>query len=421
MCGAYGLTGPTKKIRRPHLYLTVKRGVQKTVVLRELEDKFKCDPDDFFELFAEPERKPNIKYMMNPSNHPPSVRPFPGGGVLACSDPSYNINNPLRVPDEIDGDDLQLNVDGSGTLTMFCTKNGHHYALTCCHVGFANDENRLNASFNKAEDILRIRNSLSHYENYANSQQYYFVDRNDNYMHLGDFDNYYFDDECDILSLRVSNTTQIACEVEDIVCPNWDEIWDELYERVFEESDQDRVNVEKVGFSSGLTNGYILPFNLTYKNKEDILFQDAFVVKSHGSPFLEGGDSGSLVFFYNKNNTKQVFAYGVCEVDTLPLPEQVNNITVQKEVACSADCAAEVVSGNDDQDDIEIIFRKEGQSSPSDKTQKEERNSKMQRTSAGPYFICLRLDTALEKLDLVKAMCFNNCGSQAADGNVSSL
>ncbi|CAB4034404.1 Hypothetical predicted protein, partial [Paramuricea clavata] len=35
-----------------------------------------------------------------------------------------------------------------------------------------------------------------------------------------------------------------------------------------------------------------------------------------------GGDSGSLVFFHDKNNQKQVFAYGVCEVDELLLPEQ---------------------------------------------------------------------------------------------------
>jgi hypothetical protein len=39
-------------------------------------------------------------------------------------------------------------------------------------------------------------------------------------------------------------------------------------------------------------------------------------------PFLEGGDSGSLVFFHDKNNQKQVFAYGVCEVDEFLLPEQ---------------------------------------------------------------------------------------------------
>jgi hypothetical protein len=37
---------------------------------------------------------------------------------------------------------------------------------------------------------------------------------------------------------------------------------------------------------------------------------------------LEGGGSGSLVFFHDKNNQKQVFAYVVCEVDELLLPEQ---------------------------------------------------------------------------------------------------
>jgi hypothetical protein len=40
----------------------------------------------------------------------------------------------------------------------------------------------------------------------------------------------------------------------------------------------------------------------------------------------------------------------------------------------------------------------------------EERISKKKVKASGPYFICLRLDTALEILGLEKAACFHNCG-----------
>jgi hypothetical protein len=74
-----------------------------------------------------------------------SVSPTPGGGVLACSNLSYTNKNPLRVqPEENEKVDVP-EVEGTGTLTMFCALNGQHYALTCFHVGCATDENRLNA------------------------------------------------------------------------------------------------------------------------------------------------------------------------------------------------------------------------------------------------------------------------------------
>ncbi|CAB3977155.1 Hypothetical predicted protein [Paramuricea clavata] len=101
---------------------------------------------------------------------------------------------------------------------MFCALNGQHYALTCFHVGCATDENRLNAAFDKVEDVQKMRNSLTAYESYAKKlQQHYFTQgntENDNESilfgddgtdctRLGGFDNYHFDNECDILSLRL--------------------------------------------------------------------------------------------------------------------------------------------------------------------------------------------------------------------------
>ncbi|CAB3979785.1 5 -methylthioadenosine S-adenosylhomocysteine nucleosidase [Paramuricea clavata] len=194
----------------------VKRGVKISFVRRELEEKFKCDDaKEHFELLREPERKPKIKYLglllSKLRCKSSSVSAAPGGGVLACSNPRCTNKNPLRVPEENEKVDVPQ-VQGTGTLTMFCALNGQHYALTCFHVGCATDENRLNAAFNKVEDVQKMRNSLPAYESYAKKQQNYFTQdntENDNEpilfgddgtdcTRLGGFDNYHFDNECDI-------------------------------------------------------------------------------------------------------------------------------------------------------------------------------------------------------------------------------
>ena len=456
LCGAYGLVGSNKKIPRPHLYLTVKRGVKISVARRELEEKFKCDDaKEHFELLREPERKPKIKYLGHLLSKlrcklsklrckSSSVSLTPGGRVLACSDPTNQ--NPLRIPEENEKDDVPQ-VQGTGTLTMFCALNGQHYALTCYHICCATDENRFNAAFNKVEDVQKMRNALPAYESFAKKQQYYFTEGNTendnepilfgddgtNYTHLGGFGNYHFDNECDILSLKVSDGIDIDCKIADATSPDWDSIWDELYE-----SGHNPVEVQKIGFSSELTRGYIVRCDFSYSQEQEPLFQDAFVVKGCGGPFLEGGDSGSLVFFHDKNNQKHVFAYGVCEVDELLLPEQhesassdedENGTESEQEIedehettyeSSEAECKDEISECKDewqDKDKLEceeewVVFQEESESNIWEKEmeRKEERNSKKKVKASGPYFICLRLDTALENLGLEKATCFHNCG-----------
>jgi hypothetical protein len=86
------------------LYFTVKRGLKRSFVRRELEDVTCDDAKEHFELLREPERKPKIKYLglllskLRCKSY--SVSPTPGGGVLACSNPRYTNKNPLRVPEE---------------------------------------------------------------------------------------------------------------------------------------------------------------------------------------------------------------------------------------------------------------------------------------------------------------------------------
>jgi hypothetical protein len=209
--------------------------VKRSFVRRELEEIFKCDDaKEHFELLQEPERKPKSIYLglrlSKLRGKSSSVSPAPGGGVLACSNPSYTNKNHLRVPKENEKVDVPV-VDGTGTLTMFYALDGQHYALTCC---CATDENRLNAAFNKVEHVQKMPNSFPAYESYAKKQQYYFTQgntENDNEpivfgdngtdcTRLGGFDNYHVDNECDILSLNVLDDIKIDCKISDAISPH---------------------------------------------------------------------------------------------------------------------------------------------------------------------------------------------------------
>ena len=365
LCGAYGLIGPNEKIRRPHLFLTVKNGVKKSDARREIKDKFKCDPKKYFELLQEPERKPQIKYLSNHvSKFMPPTPPAPGGGVSACTNTNSSPSNPLRVPEENEEDNLP-DEQGTGTITMFFSPDGQHYALTCFHVGCANDESGFNAAFNKVEDIIRMRSSLVLYANHAKEHQYYFTkrdgdgsseqngpyERNNNepisfggkgreYVRLGDFAGYHFDKECDILSLKIYDDIKINCRLEDVIYPNTEEMWTKLNNIL---KSQTPVMVEKIGFSSDVTYGRIAISNFTYfhkKDVKDVLFENAIVVEGCSVPFLQDGDSGCPVFLPCKNNQIIAFAYGVCEVDALRLP-------VQRVAASSSDSDGD---GSSDED-----------------------------------------------------------------------
>ncbi|XP_028396406.1 uncharacterized protein LOC114520357 [Dendronephthya gigantea] len=380
LCGAYGLTAANKIINRPHLFLTVKREVKHSEVFRQLQEAFSCDdPEEHFELLEEPERKPNFKRVANrcendssvgskPSAPDASVEAVPGGRVLVYGDREWN---PMRA--EKGG----LRVMGSGTLTMFCCKDKHHYALICSHVGCITDARRAQAAFKQEECIREIRGSLSFYKENAKKHKYYFEngsEENDNVSisfgndndeskrELGDFHNNHFDDECDILSVKISNGIKINCKVVDVPPPDWVNIWNELYERVNETPNvADPVKVVKISLSSTCHEGRIVATEFSYEDKEGELFHDTTVVKGDSGPFLHDGDSGALVCFFDKKKEKKVFAYGVFEVDQLSLPEG--------------------------------------------------------STSNGPYAICLNLETSLEKLGFGEAGCFNVCSGESASNS----
>jgi hypothetical protein len=395
LCGAYGQTGPNNEIDRPHIFLTVEKGVNKDNVLCDLKKEFNCDnPREYFELLQEPDRKPKIKFMGRHQNGSvesgsdesrsdesgsdesgsvesgSSTQPVaPGGGVFSGTSRFDSVRNLMRVPEE--GEKVKPEIHGTGTLTMFCYKDGQHYALTCFHVGCANDENSLNDTINKKDDIQNIRRSFTNYVEYAKQQDYYFQkspvendnelfgDDGSNYECLGHFGDGHLNDQCDIMSLRIADGVEIDCKVADVTHPDWQEVWDELSYRVVENPGQNPLKVKKIGFKTGETQGEIVKHDFSYCNgSEDVSFYDATVVKGCSGPFLEGGDSGSLVFFHDKNEKKQVFAYCVFQMDELHLPQQHGAMK-----------------------------------------------------STGPYCICFNLYTALENLDLEDAACFSVCGS----------
>lgn len=445
MSGAYGLIGPNKKIRRPHLFLTVKKGVKKSDVRCELKDTFQHDPKKYFELLREPKKKPKIKYLVNGVNdgsHSPrsvsSDQPAPGGGVLACNAKS-NQSNPLRAPELPEVHETErdlLEVQGIGTLTMFCSPGGQHYALTCFHVGCANDQNRLNAAIHKVEDIQQIRNSLKSYADYAKRQQYYFIkgrgdsgsennsrheynnnesisfgDDGCNHICLGDFKDYHFDCECDILSLKIPNNIKIDCKLADVIYLNGKEMWTQLNNVL---KSRTPVQVEKIGYFTALTCGHIATSNFTYSLDNYLLFQDAIVVEGNGdsASFLEGGDSGSLVFIRDEKNRKMAFAYGVCKVDALFLPVQSDSTSstdIDDDDSSEEDTQE---SSSDKETDSEDEFQDKDDNDDDDDDQSSEEIAFEDEPTHGPYFICLRLDTALKKLNLQNKGCFSDCGSK---------
>ena len=205
--------------------------------------------------------------------------------------------------------------------------------------------------------------------------------------------------------------------MEDVSSLDWENIWDELIKKFSETT----VEVGKLQLSPLSGNGHIVSCCISY-GKEKVLFKNAIAVKGCTGPFLENGDSGSLVFINDDN--KKPFAYGVCEVDELHLPQHQTG---------SIDDGSDTSSiWSEDEYCIESTSESEDKVEAVEGTEKSEYNDirtagvkdliKCQKANechnyakcydedsddpedseimfqkdTGPYFICLRLDTALE-------------------------
>ena len=299
-CGAYGVTGPNKHIPHLHLFITFERGAKISDVRHELQEKFGTDAMEYFQLLRQPERTPEFQYLADSndrssaSSSASSVLPTPGGGVLGCDNEQYTEVNPMKVEEDEERDDL--NVLATGTLTMFCLKDEQHYALTCFHIGRANDGDNLSTpkesdKSNSSQILAKIKtyrfaeNDMEH-----NNEAMPVPFNRKNTVPLGDFHN--FDKQSDILSLKILGETDVNCKLANVTSPDWKSLWDGMLEDTA--SDKRGLKVEKIGFKSGLTYGHIALYNTSYKGK----FKNAIAVKGcDNRPFLEEGDSGALVFF----------------------------------------------------------------------------------------------------------------------------
>lgn len=244
---------------------------------------------EYFELLRQPERTPEFHYLADSndqsstSSSASSVLPTPGGGVLACDNDKYTGVNPMKIQEDEERD--ELSVLAAGTLTMFCFKDEQHYALTCFHVGEVNDGESL--SMPKESDkknsgqfsavIKTYRFAENKMENNNEAMPFRFNRRNS--VPLGDFHMRRSDKRCDILSLKISDETDVNCELANVTSPDWNSLWDEMLEDTAS-NNSEGLKVEKIGFKSGLTYGHIAVYNASYQGefKNAIAFKDVIIV-----------------------------------------------------------------------------------------------------------------------------------------------
>ena len=364
--GAYGVTGPNENIPHKHFYVTVKNGTDESKVLDDLETTFDCKPNDYFEIRPEPKAPQKFRFLTKPAS----------GGCIRALDRGPN---PARAPNDI----VDQRSGSSGTLTMFCFHNNKHYALTCFHVGCKTDEQRYDEVFSP-EKLRGIREShdIDWHKQLAKNNYEYLYSPSENpgengnekaaeiveNIPLGMFSEGSFDTKSDILSIEVSGDVEIDCRMTQVDSPSWLNIWQELHDRVYIPGEEVSAIIKKVGYPSNVAYGYIEDINFSYKTEEgQTCYKSAISIRSNSGLLLRPGDSGALVCFVDRNNKEQACGYVVCQASD---------------------------------DDGGIVFLNEGEPLP------HEENGSV------PILICLRLDTALIKLDLpTESGCFERCGS----------
>ncbi|XP_046844746.1 uncharacterized protein LOC124438615 [Xenia sp. Carnegie-2017] len=208
---------------------------------------------------------------------------------------------------------IQNNDNSCSTLTMFCRNKGKYYALTCAHVACAS---------NPVKDFL-LKNEMSKINDVVNARNIY--DRNEyfykpaklnkkkqlNTFHCNTVSK--FNSEADIMSIPVGKK-------EDFKQLGGDDMENivlnlkEINEELYKATKSNEGFVEVC--TSNYTKGFIIERNYCYIDKtlKKLIYKNAVKVKSKSS-FLQNGDSGRLVYFKDQQNVWQPFAYAVCEID----------------------------------------------------------------------------------------------------------
>ncbi|XP_046844149.1 uncharacterized protein LOC124438176 [Xenia sp. Carnegie-2017] len=198
--------------------------------------------------------------------------------------------------------DDEPNEESRGTLTLFSCKDGKQYALTCLHVGYGKVPKG-------ADQFLYIRDKIENdklaFEKFLLKNKYSYTHENSIKMPLGELFRYSFDLETDIVAILIDDKENEFTAAEIEMPSSFDAVFDNLLSKENEK-------VYKVGDESGLNEIADLSCSVFDNNKKKV-FRDAVAVKSDNE-FLRPGESSCLVYYYDENNKKIPFAYGVAAV-----------------------------------------------------------------------------------------------------------
>ncbi|XP_046850909.1 uncharacterized protein LOC124444359 [Xenia sp. Carnegie-2017] len=256
-------------------------------------------------------------------------------------------------------------------LTMFCRKNENYFALTCTHIGCVGHQVE-----DVERDVSTIINTVDARNNNDSSKYFYQSPNCEEEKQLGTFPCNtvsVFNDETDSTFIQVGKKEDFerlgGDDMENLAL-RLKEMNKELYERL--RNGQGFVEVR----TSNHTKGFISERSYLYfgKTSKEPIFKNAVKVKSDGS-FLKDGDSGSLVYLKDRENVWQPFAYAVGEI-------------------------------NDDEDDYD---------NDDDESDDYDYDDDDDIIGCKRTYICLKLDKALEILDLRDGKFFiqpknSNCG-----------
>ncbi|XP_046844986.1 uncharacterized protein LOC124438814 [Xenia sp. Carnegie-2017] len=278
VCEAYGLLGPNENMPYEHLYVTVDNVERKSkdILRKEIDDVFGWEASFFIEIKNKPSKAVKFRLLSNlrPED---STLPFNGDIHIQNNDSFHN-------------DDFHVNSSSHGTLTMFCRNKENYYVLTCAHV--ARNENDGNKYFYQPPNCNKEKplalgtfpcNTINKYNSEADIMCIP-IGKKEDFQRLGG-------NEMKSLALNLKETNE------------------ELYETA-----KSKKGVVEVRTSNQIT-GYISERNFSFIDKSSkFIFKNAVKIKSR-NPFLQNGDSGSLVYFKDRVNVWRPFAYAVCKID----------------------------------------------------------------------------------------------------------
>ncbi|XP_046844576.1 serine/threonine-protein kinase/endoribonuclease IRE1-like [Xenia sp. Carnegie-2017] len=198
--------------------------------------------------------------------------------------------------------DDEPNEESRGTLTLFSCKDGKHYALTCLHVGYGKVPKGADQFFYIRD---KIENDKLAFEKFLLKNKYSYTHENSIKIPLGELFHYSFDLETDITAILIDDKENEFTAAEIEMPSSLVTVYDNLSSKANEK-------VYKVGDESGLNEIADLSRSVFDNNKKKV-FRDVVAVKSDNE-FLRPGDSGCLVYYYDENNKKIPFAYGVAAV-----------------------------------------------------------------------------------------------------------